>query len=125
MSKAVAVDGDTQVVTSTAKHPEDSNNTGFWEPGELVVTTGESISVNGKNVELSAVMTWEYEGGTEGTNPVISVGPFSDKAELIAGPTKLTDANQHVLVEGDEATGKIDSGNKIIVTKSQDLLKTN
>jgi hypothetical protein len=123
MSKAVAVAGDTQFETSTAKLQADTNQTGSWQPdpdpGALVVTTGETISVNGKKVELSAVMTWTYIGGAAGTS---TMPPVPDTARLIAGPTKLTDANQHVLVEGDEATTV--NGNKIIVTKSQEILKT-
>jgi len=123
MSKAVAVAGDTQFETSTAKLPEDTDQKGSWQPDPdaLVVTPGQTISVNGKNVELSAVMTWTYIGGTASNAPI---GLFQDKAELKAGPTKLTDANQHVLVEGDEAKGERDPGNKIIVKTSQDILKT-
>jgi hypothetical protein len=121
MSKAVAVEGDTQVETSTAKLPADTGGSGSWQPGTLAVTTGETISVNGKKVELSAVMTWTYTGGTTANGSSIPPVP-PDTATLTASPTKLTDANQHVLVEGDEATTV--NGNKIIVTKSQEILKT-
>lgn len=124
MSKAVAVAGDTQVETSTAKHPLDTDRKGFWEPDSdaPVVTLGQTISVNGDKVELEAEMSWTYKNGRANN---ISVGPFPDSAKLTAGPTKLTDANQHVLVEGDEQTGTEDSGNKIIVKTSQTILKTN
>jgi hypothetical protein len=122
MSKSVAVDGDTQFETSTAKLPADTDQKGFWQPvGEPVVTLGETISVKDKKVELSAEMTWTYIGGAASNTPI---GPFQDTATLTAGPTKLTDANRNVLVEGDEATGTMDPGNKIIVKTSQDILKT-
>ncbi len=121
MSKAVAVEGDTQALTSTEKLPADTGQTGSWQADTLQVTIGKTVSVGGKKVELSAVMTWIYQGGTAGTSPML---PVTDTATLAASPTKLKDANQNVLVEGDEVTGTVDAGNKIMVTKSQDVLRT-
>lgn len=121
MSKAVAVEGDTQAVTSTSKLSADTAQSGSWQAGTLEVTTGTKLTAAGKKVELSAVMTWTYQGGTAGTSPM---PPVSDSATLTAGPTKLTEGGQSVLVEGDEALGTMDPGNKITVSKSQDFLKT-
>lgn len=123
MSKAVAIEGDTQEVTSTAKHPADTDSKGSWSPGTLVVTRGEKVTVNGKKVELKAEMTWTYNGGSA-NNIQLAPAP-TDSATLVANPTNLTDLNQHILVDGDEAIGSVDAGNKIIVTTSQEILKTN
>ena len=40
------------------------------------------------------------------------------------GTVKLTDGGQGILVDGDEATGAVDSGNKITVSASQQKLAT-
>jgi hypothetical protein len=89
----------------------------------LTVVPGTKVSVKGKKVELSATASWLYSGGTSGSPPV-PVPPVPDSASLQAGATKLTDAGQGILVDGDEAAGSIDSGNKITVSASQTLLKT-
>jgi len=123
MSKAVAVAGDTQFETSAAKLPADAGQSGSWQPGELLVTSGQTVSVNRKKVELSASMTWTYVDGLTAAGSPLSPAPV-DTATLTAGPTRLTDSRQHVLVEGDEQSGTVDVGNKIIVSKSQDILKT-
>ena len=123
MPIAVAVEGDTQIETSTAKHPADINQTGSWILISSNVVTGQNISVGGSKVELSATASWQYVGGTAGIPPV-PVGPFPDNASLQAGPTKLTDADQGILIDGDEVTGPTDDKNKIIVTASQQILKT-
>ena len=121
MPIAVAVEGDTQEETSTAKLPADSNQTGSWALVKLTVVPGTKVSVEGKKVELSATASWLYSGGTSG-QPSVPVPPIPDSASLQAGATKLTDVGQGILIDGDEVTGKADSGNKI--TASQTLLKT-
>lgn len=121
--KAVAIDGDTQEETSTAKLKADSNQTGSWALVNLTVVPGTKVSVGGKKVELSAAASWLYSGGTSGS-PSVTVPPVPDAASLQAGATKLTDVGQGILVDGDEVTGKVDSGNKITVSASQTLMKT-
>ena len=123
MPKPVAVDGDTQVETSTAKVQADSNQTGSWQLVTSSVVQGKKLSVEGKLVELSATAAWQYVGGTTGSPPV-PVPPMPDSATLMAGSTKLTDGGQGILVDGDEATGSLDSGNKITVSASQNMLST-
>jgi len=122
MTKAVAVEGDTQVVTSTAKHPGDVGQSGSWTESALQVTVGETISVAGKKVELSAQMIWIYAGGTVANGSPMP--PVTDTATLTAGSTKLKDMNHDLLVDGDEVAGTVDSSNKILVTTSQGVLKT-
>lgn len=121
MTRPIAVDGDTQIETSTAKHPSDGNQNGKWEQVSFTVTKGDKVSVNGKFVELSATAVWSYVGGANGTTPL---PPVPDSATLTAGTTKLKDQSRDVLVDGDEATGRVDSGNKISVSASQHKLTT-
>ncbi len=42
----------------------------------------------------------------------------------MASATRLTDGGQDILLDGDEATGSVDSGNKITVSASQSTLST-
>jgi hypothetical protein len=123
MPKPVAVDGDAQVETSTAKVQADSNQTGSWQLVTSSVVQGQKLSVSGKRVELSASAAWQYIGGTTGS-PAVPLPPIPDSATLMAGSTKLTDGGQGILVDGDEATGAVDSGNKITVSASQSILST-
>ncbi len=127
MPKPIAVDGDTKVETSTANVAEDSNKTGRWQLSNSNVVKGRMLSVDGKRVELSATADWIYEGGSK-TDPVsgatVTIPPISDNAVLMAGPTSLTDRGEGVLVDGDEATGSMDRGNKITVSASQQILST-
>ncbi len=123
MPTPVAVDGDTQVETSTAKAQADANQSGSWQLLMSNVVTGTKLSVDGKFVELSATASWIYSGGSAGSPPA-PVGPFSDSATLMAGSTKLTDGGQGILIDGDEATGAFDSENKITVSASQSILST-
>ena len=115
MPKPVAVDGDTQVETSTSKFQADSNQTGSWQLVTSSVMKGQKLSVDGKLVELSATAAWQYVGGTTGSPPSgpIPIPPIPDSATLMAGSSKLTDGGQGLLVDGDEATGSVDGGNKI------------
>ena len=122
MAKAVAVEGDTKEITSTAKLPADAGQSGAWKAGSLQITTGDTISVDGKKVELSAMMTWTYEGGTAANNSPLPT--LMDSATLSAGATKLKDKNRSILVDGDEISGTVDSGNKIVVSVSQGKLTT-
>lgn len=126
MSKPVAVDGDTQAKTSQKKHPADTNSTGQWSliQSSVTVTKGSKVSVNAKLVELGATASWTYAGGTTGNSPPAPVGPFSDSATLNANPTDLKDEGRSILVDGDQATGSVDSDNKIVVTASQSKLRT-
>lgn len=126
MPKPVAVDGDTQVETSTAKLQADANQTGSWQLVLSTIMPGQKLSVKGKLVELSATAAWQYVGGTTGSPPAgpVPVPPIPDSAMLMAGATKLTDGGQGILVDGDEATGAVDSGNKITVSASQTILST-
>ena len=123
MPKPVAVDGDTTIETSTAKLAGDSNQTGQWQLMSSNIQKGQKLSVEGKLVELSAQATWSYVGGTSGPTSV-PVPPVPDTAMLMAGPTKLKDGGKGILVDGDEATGAVDSGNKITVSASQQKLST-
>ncbi len=123
MPTAVAVEGDTQVETSTAKLQADTNQTGSWSLVTSSVVAGTKVSVKGKKVELSATASWVYSGGTTGSPPA-TVPPVNDSASLQAGSTKLTDVGNGILLDGDEATGAVDSGNKITVSASQTIVKT-
>lgn len=125
MPKPVAVEGDTQFETSSAKHGADTNQSGQWGLVSSSVTAGTKIKVDGKLVELGASASWSYAGGTAtaGTSAV-PVGPFPDQATLTAVATKLKDNGKDILLDGDEATGALDSGNKILVSASQSKLKT-
>ncbi|HGG57903.1 MAG TPA: hypothetical protein ENK31_08930 [Nannocystis exedens] len=122
MPKPVAVEGDTAVETSTAKLQADTNQTGSWQLLMSNVLTGAKISVGGKAVEISAEATWMYVGGTAGTPPVPVVA--SDQAQLRGTSTVLTDSGDPILLDGDQATGMLDSGNKISVAVSQQILST-
>ncbi len=126
MPKPVAVDGDTQVETSTAKFQADSNQTGSWQLVTSNVVQGKKVSVKGKLVEQSAMAAWQYVGGTTGSPPAgpVPLPPIPDSATLMAGATTLTDGGQGILVDGEEATGAVDSGNKITVAASQSILST-
>lgn len=126
MTKPVAVNGDTQVKTSTAKLPADSNQTGSWQLVTSNVIKGRKISVGGKIVELSATAAWQYVGGTVGSPPAgpIPLPPIPDSAILKGGTTKLKDGGQGILVDGDEAPGSVDGKNKITVSASQTILST-
>lgn len=125
MSKPVAVDGDTQAKTSQKKHPADTNSTGQWSLTQSSVTKGSKVSVNAKLVELGATASWTYAGGTvPGPSGSVAVGPFSDSATLNASPTDLKDEGRSILVDGDQATGSVDSDNKIVATASQSKLRT-
>jgi len=121
MTKPIAVDGDTQIETSSSKHPLDANHSGQWKKVTFTVTKGDKVSVNGKLVELGATASWTYVGGANGNT---QVGPFSDSATLTASTTKLKDKSRDVLVDGDQATGSVDSNNKIVVSASQQKLTT-
>ena len=123
MSIPVAIEKDTKVITSSKKIPADRNGTGRWVEGSLSVKQGKNISVNGKRIELSAEMTWDYVDGSSG-NPPVKIGNVEDSATLHAAVTKLKDTGEDVLLHGDEATGSIDSDNKIIVSVEQAILKT-
>ncbi len=126
MAKPVAFDGDTQVETSTAKSQADANQTGSWRLVTSSVVTGQKLSVRGKMVELSATAAWQYVGGTTGSPPSgpVPIAPIPDSAILEAGSSKLTDGGRGILVDGDKATGSVDSGNKITVSTSQEILST-
>jgi hypothetical protein len=126
MAKRVAVDGDTQVETSTAKIQADLNQTGSWQLIASHVTTGQKLSVHGKMVELSATAVWQYVGGTAGSPPSAPVPIIvpTDSATLNAGSTKLTDGGRGILLDNDQATGSVDRGNRIRVSASQHILST-
>ncbi|MEO0444420.1 MAG: hypothetical protein AAFZ92_11905 [Pseudomonadota bacterium] len=117
----VALHDDIQIATSTQKLPADTGQTGTWQAGGLQVVQGSTITVKGKNLALSAVMTWIYQGGTAGTAPL---PPVTDTANLSPGPSLLKDGGQDLLLDGDEATGMVDANNKIFVSSSQTLLST-
>ncbi len=121
MPTAVAVEGDTQVVTSSAKLPADADQAGSWQEVSVLVITGQHLSAGGKKVELSATAPPLYSGGAvQG----VALPPVPDSASLQAGSTKLTDAGNGILIDTDEVTGSVDSGNKITVSASQQILKT-
>ncbi|TMQ07441.1 MAG: hypothetical protein E6J90_05275 [Deltaproteobacteria bacterium] len=123
MPKPVAVDGDTQVKTSSKKHSSDTNSAGKWQLVSSSVTQGSKLSVAAKLVEIGATASWSYVGGTAGSPPV-AVGPFSDSATLTASTTRLKDKGKDLLVDGDQASGSVDADNKIVVTASQSKLRT-
>ncbi len=122
MPKLVAVEGDTVVETSTAKLQADTNQTGSWQLLMSTVLTGSKVSAGGKLVEISAMAQWMYVGGTAGSPPVPVMA--SDQAQLRGTSTVLTDSGDAILLDGDEATGMLDSGNKIAVAASQQILST-
>lgn len=122
MPKLVAVEGDTAVETSTAKLQADTNQTGSWQLLMSNVLTGAKVSVGGKSVEISAEAKWIYVGGTAGSPPVPVMA--SDQAQLIGTSMVLTDSGDAILLDGDEATGMLDSDNKIAVAASQKILST-
>jgi hypothetical protein len=127
MPTAVILDGNQKIEASSAKHKADVDQKGSWSvDGEPTLTTGTKVSVGGKKVLLEVAAKWKYTGGsvTAPNGVVTPVGPFPDQATLKAGATKLTDAGQGILIDGDEAAGSMDSGNKITVSASQALLKT-
>jgi hypothetical protein len=121
MPKPVAVDGDTQVETSTKKQDADANKTGRWTLVSSSVTRGSKVSVGGKLVELGATASWSYVDGSSGNSPI---PPISDSATLRANPTRLKDSGSDLLVDGDEAHGTVDGDNKIVVAVSQTKLRT-
>jgi hypothetical protein len=121
--KPVAVEGDTQFETSTEKLKADSNQTGAWQLVTSQVVTGQIVSADGKKVEIMAMAAWVYAGGTSGSPPV-PVPPVPDQAVLQGTSTILTDMGQAILLDGDEATGAVDSNNKITVAASQSILAT-
>lgn len=121
MPKPVAVEGDTQFETSTEKLKADSNQTGSWQLVTSQVVTGQVVGVDGKLVEIMATAAWVYAGGTSGSPPV-PVPPVPDQAVLQGTSTILTDMGQAILLDGDEATGAVDSNNKITVAASQSIL---
>ncbi|HFE47536.1 MAG TPA: hypothetical protein ENJ18_18955 [Nannocystis exedens] len=125
MPKPVAVEGDTAVETSTAKLQADTNQTGSWQ---LLMSNnvlrGAKVSVGGKAVEISAEATWMYVGGTAGTPPVPVPVVASDQAQIRGTSTVLTDSGDPILLDGDQATGMLDSGDKISVVTSQEILST-
>ncbi len=123
MPKPVAVNGDTKVETSTAKHQADTNQTGSWQLIKFTVLKGGKVCVQDKLVEQSATAAWQYIGGST-SSPPVPVGPFPDNAALNPGATVLTDGKQGILVDGDQATGAVDGGNKITVAASQKILST-
>ena len=122
MPKPVAVEGDTAVETSTAKLQADTNQTGSWQLLVSIVLTGPKVSVGGKAVEISASASWMYVGGTAGSPPVPVMA--ADQAQLMGTSKVLTDSGNAILLDGDEATGMLDSGNKIAVAASQQILST-
>jgi hypothetical protein len=125
MTKAVAVDGDTQVKTSTKKLSADTNNTGSWALVTSSVTKGQKCSVSGKFVELGATAAWSYSGGSVTAGAVTTtLPPVPDSATLVAGTTLLKDNGSNILVDGDEQDGSADADNKIVVTASQQKLLT-
>ena len=81
--------------------------------------------MKGKLVEQSAMAAWQYVGGTN-PSPAgpVPLPPIPDSATLMAGATTLTDGGLGILIDGDEATGAVDSGNKITVSASQSILST-
>jgi hypothetical protein len=121
--KPVAVEGDTQAETSTQKLKADSNQTGSWQLIKLEVMTGMKVSAGGKKVEVTAMASWMYAGGTTGSPPV-PVPPVPDMAQLQGSSTILTDSGMAILLDGDEAAGSVDGDNKIVVTASQKILHT-
>ncbi|GLS27365.1 hypothetical protein [Marinibactrum halimedae] len=121
MSKKVAIEGDVEIITSSAKHVEDKNATGSWIQGVLKEEKGKRISVNGKMVLVKAAMEWTYVGGTVG-NPPSPIEVEKETARLMPGKTQLSDSQESVLVEGDEVTTK--HGHKIRANPSQTLLTT-
>ena len=92
----------------------------------LTVVKGSKVSVGNKKVEISAMASWSYVGGS---NPSpggpVPLPPIPDSAVLNANPTKLKDAGQTILLDGDEIAGSVDGGNKIVVSSSQTKCKTN
>ena len=125
MPTPVAIDGDTKAETSSAKHPSDTNQSGKWTLVKLTVVKGSKVSVGNKMVELSAMASWSYVGGsTPSPGGPVPLPPIPDSAMLQANPTKLKDAGQNILLDGDEIAGAVDGGNKIVVTSSQTKLST-
>lgn len=121
MPTPVAVDGDTKFETSTANVEADTDNAGSWSLTSSSVTLAQTLSVTNKLVELHATATWTYSNGSAGGTPIT---PIVDSATLNADPTLLTDNGSHILVDENEAAGSVDSGNKIVVSASQSILKT-
>jgi hypothetical protein len=121
MPKPVAVDGDTQVKTSTKKLSADVNQTGAWTLVSKNVTKGQMCSAGGKLVELGATAVWSYTGGS---TPSASLPPVPDSATLTAGTTMLKDNGSNILVDGDQQAGTADPDNKIVVSASQQVLQT-
>ncbi len=125
MPTAVAIEGDTKAEVSKAKHSSDTNQSGAWQLVVLTVVKGTKVSVGNKMVELSATASWTYVGGTvPSPGGPVPVPPIPDSAALNANPTKLKDAGQNILLDGDEIAGSVDGGNKIVVTSSQTKLST-
>ena len=123
MSKPVAVDGDTQVKTSTKHIAADKDNAGSWSLVTSNVTKGTKVSENGKFVELMAIAAWIYKGGRAGGNPLVPL-TVPDSATLNAGNTVLEDNGSHILVDGDKASGTVDGDNQIVVSVTQQKLQT-
>ncbi len=123
MPKPVAVEGDTVAETSTQKLKADSNQTGSWQLVTCEVVTGMKVAADGKKVEVMAMASWIYAGGTTGTPPV-PLPPVPDMAQLQGTSTVLTDSGMAILLDGDEAAGAVDGDNKIVVTASQTILHT-
>ncbi|MEZ4453514.1 MAG: hypothetical protein R3B09_28900 [Nannocystaceae bacterium] len=121
MPKPVAVEGDTQIETSKRKLPADTNQSGSWQLVTSRVITGQKISVGGKKVEIAAVAAWIYSGGSSGSPPV-TLPPIPDTADLQGSTQVLQDLGQGILCDGDEACGKVESGNKITVSASQSII---
>ena len=121
MPKPVAVEGDTHFRTSPKQLVEDKDKRGKWVLQSSSITLGQTLGVDGKPVVLSASADWSYEGG-KANNAAIE--PIPDSATLTASPTILTDSGSFLLVDGDEATGSMDSGNRIVVKASQAILST-
>ena len=123
MPTLVAVEGDIQFETSSAKHPSDTNSAGSWSLTDSSETLGTTLSVESKKVVIEASASWTYSGGTAGS-PASPVGPFSDSATLTPGITVVKDNGSNIVLDGNEQAGSQDSGNKIVAVASHSLLKT-
>ncbi len=123
MATPVAIKGDTQAKTSSAKDAKDTSQSGAWGSTFINVTSGKKCKVNGKPVELEATAGWIYKGGIVKGPPDAPIPPFSDDASLKAGSSKLKDGGKNILVDGNKAQGKIDPANQIGVWSSQSKLK--
>ena len=123
MPRPVALDGDVGFETSPAHHPADTNATGEWRLVQSESVSDESIVANGRAVQVGATAVWSYVGGSTSSGPL---EPIADRAELSPTPTQLRgEKGLGMLLDGEQATGAVEPGNRIVVSVREELILTN